>query len=419
MPEQVIARFPTGSIEAAAVSPDGRWIAYDYAPGLDDGERDIYIASLDGGEPEPLVVTGDSEAVLDWFPDGRHLLYASNSSGTIGAWAIAVDRGRAGGERVFIKGDLGRFAGLGFTDDGRFYSNVTVGGTDVRVVPLDPRSGLASGEATPLPGGQPGVRRSQGTWSPTGDRIVFRRMAPMTREALVVQHTATGRTDVIPMPIWTLERPNWRPDGRRVVVLGNDGTCRQCAFEVALETGAVTRLTDTIFYATYTPDGQYLLFGRTRGGGERETVRRRLSDGSEEVIRSGRGAWLLSPDGTQLLLYRQRASQDTERDAAALFVVPVDGGEPRLVLGDIADSVPAEFAFSADGRYAYYATGRRSDLMEIWRVSIDGGPPERLGATLPLINHLSTNPDGSSLAVSGGSARFETWVWASVTDAVR
>ena len=42
-PAQVIARFPTGSITAASVSPDGRWIAYDYTPGLDD-ERDVYVA---------------------------------------------------------------------------------------------------------------------------------------------------------------------------------------------------------------------------------------------------------------------------------------------------------------------------------------------------------------------------------------
>jgi len=411
--EQVIARFPTGSIEAAAVSPDGRWIAYDYASGLDEGGRDIYVVSLDGGDPVPLVATSSSEAVLDWFPDGRHLMYMSNAGGTIGAWAIRVDGGRAAGQPIFVKGDLGRFRGLGFTDDGRFYSNVTVGGRDVHVASLDPRTGLAVGEPKPLAGGQPGVRRLHGTWSPAGDRIAFVRSAPMTRLELAVQHVVSGRTDVIPMPIWNLERPTWHPDGKRIIILGHDAEHQECAFEIDLETGGVNRITDRTVYATYTPDGQYLLYQRPRSGDvPAALVRRKVSDGSEDVILTQPGAWLLSHDGRRLLLYRGRATP------ASLFVMPAAGGERRLVLGDIEDSV-AEFAISADGRYAYYVTGRSSDRMDVWRVAIDGGQPERLGVSLPVINHLSANPDGSSLAISGGSARFETWVWDRPTDVVR
>jgi hypothetical protein len=58
--------------------------------------------------------------------------------------------------------------------------------------------------------------------------------------------------------------------------------------------------------------------------------------------------------------------------------------------------------------------------MDIWRVAIDGSsPPEPLGVSLPMIDHLSANPDGSSLAVSGGVARFETWVWDKPANVVR
>ena len=339
-------------------------------------------------------------------------MYMSNIGGTVGAWAIRVDGGRRVGEAVFVKGDLGRFFGLGFTDDGRYYSGVIVGGTNINVVSLDARTGLASGEPTLLPGGHPGVRRLHGTWSPKGDRIAFVRSTPMARLELAVQHIATGRTDGIPMPIRNLERPTWHPDGRRIVILGTDGQ-QQGAFEVDLGTSKVSPLLDRTVYATYSPDGQYLLYHRPRTDqGPAAIVRRRLRDGVEEVVARQPGAWLPLPDGHRLLQYRGRATP------ASMSLMSLDGGNPRVILEDIADTVP-EFAVSADGRHAYYVTGRDSALMDVWRVAIDGGPPERLGVSLPQIKHLSANPDGSSLAISGGVARFETWVWDRPADVVR
>jgi Tol biopolymer transport system component len=400
-------------------------MAYDYAPGRND-QRDIFVARLDvarldEGAPSALVATDASEVVLGWLPDGRHLMYLSNASGTIGAWIVRVTDGRADGEPVFVNGDLGRFEGLGFTADGRFYSEVLVGGSDVQSVPLDRRTGLASGEPKPLPGRQPGVRRAQGTWSATGDRLAFFRSAPMSPTALGIHDRATGRLETFPLPVWNLERPNWHPDGRRIVVVGRDGVNQACAFEVDLDSGSVTCITDRTPYAVYTPDGVYLIYRRPRSDDAPAViVRRRLSDDNEEVIFTGPGGFVLSPNGERLLLYRGRAGQpDAQEATASLSVVPVSGGEPRVVLDRIADSVN-EYAFSADGRYAYYVTGRTSDVMDIWRVAIDGSsPPEPLGVSLPMIDHLSANPDGSSLAVSGGVARFETWVWDKPANVVR
>jgi Tol biopolymer transport system component len=335
-PEQVIARFRDGSVQAADVSRDGRWMAYDYAPGRND-QRDIFVARLDvarldEGAPSALVATDASEVVLGWLPDGRHLMYLSNASGTIGAWIVRVTDGRADGEPVFVNGDLGRFEGLGFTADGRFYSEVLVGGSDVQSVPLDRRTGLASGEPKPLPGRQPGVRRAQGTWSATGDRLAFFRSAPMSPTALGIHDRATGRLETFPLPVWNLERPNWHPDGRRIVVVGRDGVNQACAFEVDLDSGSVTCITDRTPYAVYTPDGVYLIYRRPRSDDAPAViVRRRLSDDNEEVIFTGPGGFVLSPNGERLLLYRGRAGQpDAQEATASLSVVPVSGGSPTL-----------------------------------------------------------------------------------------
>lgn len=63
-------------------SPDGRWIAFtgDYS-----GTRQVFVISVDGGEPRQLTFYNDvgpmpprggiDNRVLDWTPDGKHILF--------------------------------------------------------------------------------------------------------------------------------------------------------------------------------------------------------------------------------------------------------------------------------------------------------------------------------------------------------
>lgn len=56
-------------------SPDGSQIAYsaDY-----DGNLEIYVIPTMGGMPTRVTYHGMPDRVIDWYPDGRHLLYASS-----------------------------------------------------------------------------------------------------------------------------------------------------------------------------------------------------------------------------------------------------------------------------------------------------------------------------------------------------
>ena len=63
-------------------SPDGRWIAFtgDYS-----GSRQVFVISVDGGAPRQLTFYNDvgpmpprggvDNRVLDWTPDGKHILF--------------------------------------------------------------------------------------------------------------------------------------------------------------------------------------------------------------------------------------------------------------------------------------------------------------------------------------------------------
>ncbi len=68
-------------------SPDGKWIAF---TGQYDGNMNVYVMPSDGGVPRQLTFTADvthmplrmgpNNEVIDWFPDGQHILFLSRQN---------------------------------------------------------------------------------------------------------------------------------------------------------------------------------------------------------------------------------------------------------------------------------------------------------------------------------------------------
>src|SRR5882757_4004376 len=65
---------PAGVEVFPKFSPDGSTIAYtaDY-----DGNNSIYTIPATGGIPSRLTWHSTGERVVDWYPDGKHILFAS------------------------------------------------------------------------------------------------------------------------------------------------------------------------------------------------------------------------------------------------------------------------------------------------------------------------------------------------------
>jgi len=68
---------PPGFETWARFSPDGQTVAF---TGNYDGQSNIYTISIQGGLPQQVTFHGMQERVVDWFPDGKHLLYASSKN---------------------------------------------------------------------------------------------------------------------------------------------------------------------------------------------------------------------------------------------------------------------------------------------------------------------------------------------------
>src|SRR5437899_2964479 len=65
---------PKGEELFPRFSPDGAQIAFSANY---DGNMDIYVMPSVGGLPRRLTYHGASDRLLGWYPDGKHLLFAS------------------------------------------------------------------------------------------------------------------------------------------------------------------------------------------------------------------------------------------------------------------------------------------------------------------------------------------------------
>ncbi|MCC9166970.1 S41 family peptidase [Pontibacter harenae] len=76
------------------LSPDGKWIAF---TGQYDGNTDVYLVPVEGGQPKRLTWHPGSDDVTGWTPDGKSVLFVSARDGYPTAnskfYKVSVDEG--------------------------------------------------------------------------------------------------------------------------------------------------------------------------------------------------------------------------------------------------------------------------------------------------------------------------------------
>ncbi len=83
----------SGSKTDAAISPDGRWIAYS---GTYDGNTDVYVMPAGGGVPTRLTFHPTVDDVIGWTPDSKQVLFGSPRNSYAGfarLFTIGLDGG--------------------------------------------------------------------------------------------------------------------------------------------------------------------------------------------------------------------------------------------------------------------------------------------------------------------------------------
>ncbi|UCC82138.1 MAG: PD40 domain-containing protein [Gemmatimonadota bacterium] len=402
---------------AVSLSPDARHLVYDLPRDRYSEERDVFLLTVHSGEEVRLIQHPANDFVLGWAPDGKHFLFASDRTGTLGAWMLPVAEGRAVGEPRLVKPDMWRVSPIGFTSDGSFFYGVPMDNRVVYVASIDPETGAVLAAPTAV-GGDNLARNSSPEWSPDGRYLAYLTLEGQqagwyTGEYTIsIRSVETGEARQLRVPDLDLFGDfRWFAEGQHLLVPGVDRNERDGVFKVDIQTGEaeplpafwdieIARLID------WAPDAGSVYY-RVWQGEETRIAVMDLERGVQRVLSDEypNPPVALSPDGRQLAF---AVGGGGER---SLMLMPATGGVPRELHRFQTEKNYNVFdiTWSVDGRYLLYV--RPWDgAVELWRVPGVGGEPEKLDLSANRISKIRFHPDGRRIAFEAGSRGAEIWV---------
>ncbi|MBP1774163.1 MAG: translocation protein TolB [candidate division NC10 bacterium] len=419
---------------SASLSPDARYIVYDFFSGEACREHDIFLLSADGNIDRPLIQHPADDWRPVWTPDGKRVLFASNRDGTWGFWTTAVADGKAEGTAELLKPDIGDMRWLsGFDSQGALYYIVNAGREDVYVAEMDPNTGMLTQQPVAVPSRFVG-RNLAPTWSPDGEYLAYLShrgedwLYQPGAVVIVIRSVRTGEERDLAANLNLMMGPvQWFPDGRSLLVGGYEGTYvdgTATLYRVDVQTGTartIHQIRRDAGLPTLSPDAKVVYYWQ-RQEEELRLIAHQMESGEEKELYSAPGSWIaalaVSPDGRQLGI----AHTDGTSEATILKVMSVAGGDARVLLRTeptASISCGSRLEWTRDGRYMVVArfTGREqnvhTDPTELWHVPVEGAKPQRIGPSMERIRFPSLHPDGRHIAFDSGTLRWRKLeVWA-------
>ena len=408
-----------------SLSPDARFIAYDAPADADVPTRDIFVLAADGSRETVAVKSSADDSQPVWSPDGSHIVFVSNRTGSDALWAVNMSSGNPQASPKLVKSSIGRL--LGMTRSGALY--YLEGGRTRNVYTVDVDATMKV-QTSPSVATERFVNSNGApTWSPDGQYLAYQSVRATFSDSpgstvLVIRSLKTGEERDIPIPsasflfenLWSGLR--WFPNARSLLVVSSDQRRNQVAYyRVDVATGAAELIhrTRSLGLPAYgpdlSPDGRSLFYidGNLLMQFDLESRR------ETELLRASPGERFLSlavsPNGDQLAYFQ----------SGWLNVIPLGGGQPRKVYrtggGDAARFM---LAWTPDQHDLLFVRDRSSvggsgdmsdDVSELWRVPVNGGEPERIGVS---IKGVITSPrlDSGGRRLTFGAIEehpFELW----------
>ncbi|QND32995.1 TolB family protein [Sinorhizobium meliloti] len=191
------------------------------------------------------------------------------------------------------------------------------------------------------------------------------------RSSVEIFDIATGETRVVWQTERLVEAPNWSPDGKFLIING-DGRLYRLGFDgsdpTEIDTGFARHCNND---HGISPDGSTLVISDKTEFGSSAIYLLPAEGGTPRLVtRNLPSYWHgWSPDG-RMLAYCGIRDQVFD-----IYTIPVDGGEERsLTQGQGRNDGPD---WSADGEWIYFNSSR-TGRMQIWRVRPDGKDVQRI-----------------------------------------
>lgn len=405
-----------------AVSPDGRYLAYDRPVSDSNQQRDLFVLAIDDGREIPAVVHGANDTVMGWTPDGKRLLFSSDRRGTVGLWSQAVSDGQAQGSPELLKPDVGPSYSLGIAASGALYVHKRTSTRDISIAPIDLQAGRLLG--APVSFTQGFVEGAQNpTWSPDGQHLAY--PVDCNNGCLAIRSVATGHVRRLAGALTEARVAHWLPDGRALLMQSRDVRGRAGVFQIDAQSGEAKPviLSDRLSVFAQSPDGKKVYFNR-----EGMFIERDLASEVERPVNGDTGEVFgaLSPDGEHIAVARANRTSNT----ASLLLVPTDGGSPRELLRVTHPEAlfrPSSGGWTSDSS-ALIIQKYTGSAWELWLVPVTTGRPRKLDIepelwragisnssnATPLVLQgdagFSLSPDGRRIALVMGKATAEVWV---------
>jgi len=315
-------------VSSPAMSPDGRYVAFTLTTVNEaDNARhsEVWMVATDGGEPIRLTSPGTESSSPRWSEDGAHLFFNSRRDGGEGStWVLRMDGSRMG--EAFQMDEPRRGSE---PEDGSF---------------------VVWTEGPEQEDGEEG----EGEEEPEDDP--FSGMKPMAKPpwGSVTEPVNPGRFDGMQIVDFPYKRngagftPN--PSEPRSY------TPVQLWKELEGDTTGI-QLTDEVYShrsATVSPDGRWIAFVADPGFRP------------DSVIRAER-------DSISELPY-EAARDEAHRNDGDVFVIPSEGGEPRRITSQAGTE--GRILWSPDSEEILFSSRRaRTSNNKLWVVGLDGGQP--------------------------------------------
>ena len=431
--------------EMMTLSPDGRYVAYDYPQPGSFKDRDIFVLDTHTGAQWPVAASPAQDTSPLWSPDGRGLVFFSDRNRENSAWMVEIENGRPHAEARLLKHDVGRIWPRGFTRDGTLYYQLNVGFAEVYVGAID-GSSLPPQPVSP----RQALSNYFPTWSRDGRFIAYtsERRADSPRE-IWLYDTTTGQEQRVPTE-QKLGRPwQWSPDDRQLLVFGqNDGRL----FILDLISGKTKLVSTRARKGSWLSEG--ILFIRDKAVVLQDPFSgrqiRRLDFSDPDIVMfdvdlTGRAASALWKSGRMTLTdvltgttrewaepgvtrigFQAAAARSSTlaytalgKDSAGSWValkVQSGTGDSRELLRARGERIVV-WGWTGDGKSVLVTRWPESSPASpvpirpttLWRVPVDGGLPVSTAISAEGVRDMSIHPDGRRIAFNAGWRSNEHW----------
>jgi Tol biopolymer transport system component len=237
-------------------SPHGLRIAY-WASGGSNRIRDVFTIPAHGGQPVAVMNDPAVDGNPIWAPDGKHLYFISDRSGSMNLWRIAIEEtsGQVLSAPEPVHAPAPFVMHLTISSDGKRLGFASIQSTqNVQTLPFDSAAGRAIGAPVAVTTGT----RLWRTFDPSPDgQWVVLASGPPQEDIYVIRVDGSGLRQLTDDAAFD-RAPLWSPDGKRIAFHSNRGGVQQ-VWSIKPDGSELRRLTDYpgagLRLGAWSPDG--------------------------------------------------------------------------------------------------------------------------------------------------------------------